>query len=284
VGLVSRVVSQAGAACGLVLALAACGSSPTNPDPIDPPPANQPPVIESIALSAPRAEVEEEVRVTATVRDAETPVEQLIFEWAADTGTFAGQGASVTWRAPADAATPADVVLRLLVREPYGTAPAGGQRPEHRVNANSSAIRLHNSPRELAELALRFLSDFANSSVPADACVREFSDSCRGKLDERLQIEDNRRMYQILSSSLRLRSVSVDENRMAGGMRVDCGFTSRIKECDPSIPNCSVGAIESVVGDCVLTAVYEQSRWWLCDSNFLGTQVPSMRLFFGAPR
>jgi hypothetical protein len=29
-----------------------------------------------------------------------------------------------------------------------------------------------------------------------------------------------------------------------------------------------------------LTGVYEQGRWWLCDSNFNGAVVPGFRSFF----
>jgi hypothetical protein len=277
-------------ACVLACAGAAgCGGSATNPTPPPPPPppVNQVPVIESIASDVQRAEVGTDVRFTATVRDPETPVDRLIFEWAADSGTFTGQGASVTWRPADNASTPADFVIRLTVREQYGTAPPGGQRPEHRVTADSSPVRVHNSPKELGDMAMRFLNDFANSSVSADTCIRDFSDSCPGKKTEREQIADNRRDYQILSSSLSLREVSVATDRMSGRVRVDCAFTSRVLACVPgtSVPNCAVGATERVVGDCLLTAIYQQNRWWLCDSTFADGQLlsqPARRGFWSA--
>jgi len=265
------------------LAAHACGGSPTSPGPQPQPTPNAPPVIESIAVERTRVEVNTEVAVIATVRDAETPVSQLTYEWTASAGTFTGQGPSVSWRPPANVATPADVVIRLTVRELYGTTQAGGQQAEHRVTADSSAIRVHDSPRELGEMAIRFLSDFANSSVSPDTCVREFSDACRGKEQERSDIENNRRDYEILSSSLRLREVTVAEDGLTGDMRVNCAFTSRIKRCHAGIPNCSVGGIESVEGDCLLTAVYEQSRWRLCDSRFAG-DLAVMPAFFGVAR
>jgi hypothetical protein len=247
----------------------ACGGSPTDPEPVNPPPApNQAPNIDSITTSVQRAEIGDSVTVTASVRDAETPVDQLIFEWSADNGTFSGQGASVTWRPADNAATPADVTIRLTVRDVYGSAPAGGTRPEHRVSASGNPIRLHNSQRELGELAMRFLNDFATSSVSPEACVRDFSDSCGGKTDELSEIRDNRVTYDIVSSSLHLRGVSVATSRMSGNMNVDCAFTSRYKRCPPNTPNCQIGGLESVSGSCVMTAVYEQNRWWLCQSNF----------------
>ena len=270
------------AAAALVLC-SACGGSPTSPNPPPPPPpANAAPIIDSITIERTRLEAGEETAVTAAVRDTETPVNQLRYEWSASGGTFQGQAASVTWRAPQGGATPQDYALTLTVIEQYGSANAQGVRPEHRVVATSSPIRVHDSPREVGELALRFLGDFANSSVPANQAVREFSDSCRGKFDELIDIQDNRRDFDIVSSSLQLRSVSVAGNRATASMRVACAFTSRIKQCPPDRPGCPVGSLESVAGDCLLTAVYEQNRWLLCQSNFDGDLVSSMRAFFGA--
>lgn len=276
----SGVLACVIACCAVVYA---CGGSPTNPGPPPPPPPppNQAPVVESISSDVSRLEVGTEVIFTATVRDAETPISQLLFEWAADAGTFSGAGASISWRPPDNATTPADFVIRLTVREPYGTAPPGGERPEHRVTANSNPVRVHNSPKELGDMTMRFLGDFANSSVSPDTCVREFSDSCPEKAVERKEIEGNRRDYQILSSSLRLREVTVSSDRMHAQIRANCAFTSRVLACvpDTSVPNCSVGATERVDGDCLLTAIYERDRWWLCDSKFQGMLVPAMRGF-----
>ena len=103
------------ALAGTVAFAIGCGGSPMDPGPVPPPPAtNQAPNIESITTSAQRIEVDETVTVTASVRDAETPADQLIYEWSADGGTFAGQGASVTWRPAGDAATPANVTTAQL--------------------------------------------------------------------------------------------------------------------------------------------------------------------------
>ena len=282
---------RSAALLGAVMCVAAmygCGGGPPGgPTPQPPPPAaNQPPVIDSVVSSVQRAEVGTEVIFTATVRDAETPVGQLIFEWAADAGTFNGAGSSISWRPPDNATTPADFVIRLTVREQYGTAPAGGQRPEHRVTANSNAVRVHNSVKELGDMAMRFLNDFANSQVSADTCVRDFSNSCPGKAVERSQIQDNRRDYDVLSFSLRLREAVPSSDKMSGRMRVNCAFTSRVKACVPgtSVPNCTVGAIEHVEGDCNTTAVYEQGRWWLCDSTFDNGKLNPLRTGFFSSR
>jgi hypothetical protein len=259
---------------------ASCGSSPVSPGPVTPPVTvvNTPPVVEAIVASATRAEVETDVTITATVRDAETPVAQLKYEWRADAGTFTGEGASVKWRAPKGATTPADYAVRLTVTETYG----GSQ--QNVVNATSPAIRLHDSTKELGDLALRFLGDFANSSVSASTCIREFSDGCRGKADEKADIEANREHFLITGSSLRLQSTRVASSGLSADTTVACTFTSRVIKCPPGSVGCSVGSVGTVAGDCVLTSVYEQQRWWLCTSTFQnGVQLPLwFRSFFSS--
>jgi hypothetical protein len=269
-----------------VLLLSACGGGPAGPGPVPPPPppppGNAPPTIESVTLGTERIEVAEEVTVTATVRDPETPVGELQYAWSAEGGTFSGEGASVRWRPPADAATPADYVLELTVTETYGAADANGTRPSHTVKASSAAVRVHDSPGEIGGLAMAFLRDFARSTVKPDDAVREFSDSCEGKSDEREDIEFNRKYFDIISSSLRLVNTSVASTRMAGSARVACGFTSRLKACPPNRTDCKVGVTERVSGDCIVETVYEERRWWLCESSFHGDRPSSMRWFFGA--
>ena len=265
---------------------AACGDSPVKPGPIvPPPPANNPPTVESITLSSTRIEADTDISVAATVRDTETPVEQLAYAWSADAGTFSGTGAAVRWRAPKEAATPAEYTLRLAVTETYGSTSSTGTRPQHVINATSAAVRVHDSPKEIGEMALRFLRLFASSTVGSDLALQEFSDSCSGKRAEKSDIDDNRRDFTILSSSLTLSSARVTSPWSRGDARVRCSFSSRRVNCPAGSPStCRVGATESVAGDCNLTAVYEQQRWLLCDSTFSGTLLPATYGFFGRPR
>lgn len=281
------------------IVLYACGAAPNSPGGVPTPPIsispgsgpaqNSAPVIESIAVSSERTEIDGEITVTADVKDVETPLDQLRFEWKADQGTFSGEGASVKWRAPKGIATPADFPLTLTVTETYGVPDVSGVRPQNVATATSAPIRVHDSPKELGDMSLRFLSNFANSPVSTSTCLKEFSDSCRGKADEKIDIDNNRAYYLILSSSLDLKSVSIGSSRSFANMTVACAFTSRIVSCSPSnpaSPACSaVGSIESVKGNCNLTGVYEQKRWWLCDSTFAakGLLPASMRGFFGRP-
>ena len=278
-----RRVLAASLAC---LLLGACGSPPSGPGPVTPPPppppVNQPPQIESVTVSTNRTEVDTSVTVTATVRDPETPIEQLGFEWLADAGAFSGQGPSVTWTVPKGAPTPNDYAVTVTVTETYGPANAQGVRSSNVVKASSSAVRVHDSPRELSELSMRFLSDFANSAVPASTAVREFTDSCGGKAEERIDIEENRIKFEILSSSLSMKNVSVSSDRQRANTTVACTFTSKRVKCLPNDPpSCRVGDVGTVTGDCLLTERYEQNRWWLCTSGFDGRVTGSLRGFFG---
>src|SRR6185295_15570418 len=94
-----RQIVKVLAAAAVAAALGnACGGSPSSPTPpvtqppVVPPsaPANNLPVIDSIALRGTRpseppnfADLSETITVVAKVRDDETPVEQLTYEWSA---------------------------------------------------------------------------------------------------------------------------------------------------------------------------------------------------------
>jgi hypothetical protein len=188
----------------------------------------------------------------------------------------------VKWRAPKGATTPADYAIRLTVTETYNASNAVGGSQQNIVTATSPVIRLHDSPKELGDLGLTFLGDFANSSVSPSACVRDFSDTCRGKADEKADVEYNREHFTIVGSSLRLQNVRIAASAMTADVNIACSFTSRIIKCDPGSVGCVAGVVGTAAGDCALTAVYEQQRWWLCSSRFLnGVALPAaFRSFF----
>ena len=273
--------------------LPGCGGSSNSPTPVTQPPSPVPPssgssvnlapVIESVAISAERMEIDSELTLTASVKDEETAVDQLKFDWTAEAGTFSGEGASVKWRPPAGAKTPADYSIKLSVTEAYGTPDSSGARRMNVSTATSPSVRVHNSPKELGEMSIRFLSDFATSQVPAGTCLRDFTDSCKGKAEERSDIEANRAHFDIIDSSLTLRFVNANLGAGSANMTVACSFTSKIKACDPGDKSCVVGDVGTARGDCVLTGKYEDKRWWLCDSHFNGRLLGAMRSFFGRP-
>lgn len=278
-------------AAALAAASFACGDPPIGPGPspqptpTPTPSVNAPPVVDGIAASAPRVEVNSAVTLTATVRDAETAVGQLQFAWKADAGTFDGQGATVTWRPPAQITAPTNYTISLTVTENYD---AGAR--QNVVNANGPTVRVHDSVKELGDLAMAFLRDFANSTVSANSCIRDFSVNCSGRDEERRDIEDNRRRYEVIGSSLRLTSVRLNADATRGDMAVACSFTSRVVHCDPPDPNdpetlgCVVGNTGTLTGNCTMTGIYEQDRWWLCTSNFnrIGLAPPGFGKFLSS--
>src|SRR5918993_1514043 len=111
----------------LALAVSGCGDSkpPTQPPPPPPPvnndpPANTRPAIDSITVQGRRpkqparfADVREAIDVSAVVRDPETPIEELTYQWSATAGTFNGTGRAVTWTAPDAIAQPTTVTITL---------------------------------------------------------------------------------------------------------------------------------------------------------------------------
>ena len=246
---------------------------------------NQPPIVSGISSrsSRPRApsafaDLDDTLTVTATVTDPETPADQLRYEWSADVGTFAGTGREVTWRAPPQATTPADVRLNLTVVETYQTVNEQGLpvTAEHRV-PGLFAVRLHASAREVRDLAVEFLTEFSQQRVSPDQMVRNFSDSCAGKGQERDQVRDNQRDFTITAYTVDPNPpVEVDFGgvcRDRGRVGDACAYVA-VRWDSIFKPS---GRREIATGIGQLNAIYENSRWRLCDSDFLGTTTSGRR-------
>jgi hypothetical protein len=281
------------AVAALVLAAAAvatrCGGNPAKPSPNPGGGGTTPnaaPTVKSITASDSRAEVGVPVTLTATVEDAETPIDNLTYAWTADNGTFAGTGRVVTWTPGADAVTPGDFTVTLTVTERYTS---GSSVLENKATGTVT-IHVNNSPKELADLSLRFLTEFADSKILPDQCVAEFSDSCPGKKAEREDIIDNRHDFQILASSLHPTGLQLSPSRTTATVHTACTFTSRVITTSPQSGGCRAnpgscifGSVQTVDGDCWTTNVYDKGRWWLCESHFSGEGPLTSfeRAFFG---
>ena len=285
-----RSLTAAACVLGAGALVATCGGGPSSPSPSpgdgNPLPANTPPSVKSITASAARAEVGQPISLSATVEDAETPVDSLTYQWTASNGTFAGTGRSVTWTPGSDAATPADFTITVTVIERY----TSGSTTKENTASGTTTIHVNNSPKELAERSLRFLNDFANSKVSPEQCVAEFSDSCRGKKEELENVIDNRHDFEIMASTLRHTSLQIDPSFTKATVHTACSFTSRVITnspqsggCTAAPSSCRFGSTQTVDGDCWTTGVYERGRWWLCDSHFTprGTLTAFARAFFG---
>jgi hypothetical protein len=263
-----------GASCAIVvtgaLIASACGGNPTQPTAsapatigVTPPVVNLAPVITSLAIG-PRIEAEDDLSVSANVQDADTPLDQLIYHWSVEpaSGAFVGSGRHVVWTAPRGQRTPGVYVFNVTVIDQYVSA---GQPRENTTSA-SLPVHYNDSHKETADLALAYLSDYANYSVAPEQIVRNFSDHCPGKLVELQAVQNNRRDYQILGGDFSVALTGLYDDRTVGEVVAPCTFRSISK---------ATGKTVTTAGTCRLTTVYEDWRWMLCDSRFSTNTGPS---------
>jgi hypothetical protein len=255
----------------LSVLIGACGSGSGGPEPTPtptptptpgppPPPANAPPTITSLTSSSSRVEADETVDFSADVQDAETPVDQLTYEWSAAPmgGTFRGSGRKVTWQAPHLQPTPAVYTITLTVTE-----------KDLKVTS-SVQVHYNDSYREVTRLGTDFLVDkFGNYNISPQECVSNFSDSCPGKREELSQIQGNRQNFQILSATFSPDTITLNADKTSGTVSGPCVFQDIVK---------ATGRRERVSGICTLTTVYENWQWYLCDSHFTGTGTTPLSL------
>jgi len=188
-------------------------------------------------------------------------------------------------RRPHDAATPLNVDLTLTVTEHYQTTDASGL-PVTRDNITTlvTTVSLHNSVKEVGDLAVLYLEDFSAQSQSPDQMLRNFT-QCAGRSAERDDIVANQATRSIKRHTIG--SASVKPIAFGG----DCSFEgdsgSRTRTGDAciavpadwrSIVTKKVAATDPAVGSCEhssgtdrLTGFYQNNRWWLCDSDFDGT-------------
>lgn len=267
----------------LVLPIAGCGGSsgPTGPTPPPPqqPPANNQPVIESVTIRNTRArvpqnfaDVSDTIEVSAVVRDDETAVSQLQFQWTATNGTFTGTGAAVTWKPDPSAATPADVSITLKVVERYGH-PGGELNWEHSIS-RSAGTRLHHSAREVGDMSRRFLTEFSKPQTNKDLqdIMRDFNAAAcpdAGEIEaERGDVTRHYTNFVMHDYEIGEAAVTLD----FGGV---CALNVRGDAC-AAIPvfwdssDSRTGERRQTSGTSRISASYSSSdgRWWLCSSRF----------------
>jgi hypothetical protein len=267
-------VLVAALAVACAAAAAQCSGSPTAPPPPRP---NAAPVVRAVDVSRTQLDSGQDLDVTATVEDAETAPDLLRYAWTAQAGAFTGEGRSVRWRAPADGPAP-EYTLTVTVTESY--IGAGGIPAEHRVTGASAPVRVNDGMREMRLLAETFLSDFEDSTKSAEYCVRNFTDSCRGKRDELGDIQRNRKDFTIVGAKHDITSITLNSGWpecTAPAGPASCALV--IAPVDWRSLNNSTGAIERQTGQAFLTGVYEGQRWWLCDSRYFGPPTLSGRPF-----
>ena len=224
--------------------------------------SNTAPVITSIVAQGKRvgqpanfADYGETITVTAVVEDAQTNPALLTYTWHACGGAFAGTGRQVEWQTPATGASATTCMVELIVSD------------GPRVVARTLPVRLHNSSAEIGALALRFLEEFADSNLPADLVVRDFSDSCKGKSEEQGQIAENRKNYRILSYIYGAAKTTVAFGGLCKSKTADACVITPAEWRSTYLPT---GQLEIAKGISTISGVYRGSRWWLCDSLFDG--------------
>jgi hypothetical protein len=234
--------------------------------------AGAPPVIQSIVAQGTRAEepaqfadLNETVNVSATVTDADSTAGSLQYTWSADVGTISGTGAKVTWQAPASAATPVKATITLSVTD-GATAVTG-----------TSAVSLHDSTKEIGDIATLFLVNFSKSEVPVDTVMKDFTPECPGTAGERQDVINNRTGFVITSWNVAPPQVTVSFGagcQTVHGLRQGDGCSYSQVRWDS---NKVGGGTDSVEGVDQIAAVFLSDRWWLCSSDFDGHHLNGSR-------
>jgi hypothetical protein len=240
---------------------------------------NTPPAIQSITV-APRAESGDEVAVMAVAQDQETNPTNLVYEWTAPGGSFAGAGASVRWTAPGVAGPTAfDLTLTLIER--YTVAVAGGGEEVHENRATGKAtVHVNDSSREITTLSTTFIDDFLHSDRSPEYCVRNFTDTCVvGKREELNDIRNVRQMFindparssmgpasiAFYDAASTTRPVAPSQAAFAD-LRAPCRFAATSK---------ATGEFGIATGTCQLTHIYENWQWRQCESHLLNPSSSS---------
>lgn len=276
----------------LTLSLIACGGSkpPTQPQPpptVNPPvntdpPANTKPIIDSITVQGRRprqparfADIRETVDVSASVRDPETAVEELVYQWTATVGTatigtFTGTGRVVTWTAPDSIGAPTQVTITLKVVENFGH-PGQAKIFSHDTTATVT-IALHDSQKEVGKMAVDFLDAFSQPKTITDwrQVMRDFNRSvCPDPSEfdsERESVEEHIRSFTMHAYTIGQPNVTVGFGSVCfGNLPGDACSSARVTWD-------STGPLGRAVARGVdhLTAVYSTNdqRWFLCSSRF----------------
>jgi hypothetical protein len=284
---------------GLLAGIAAAcsdGNSPVKPDPIDPGPRviNSPPVIGAFTVQGTRsnepanfADLSEEIPVKVDVSDAESAIGSLTFNWSATVGSFAGEGASVVWKAPAQATTPTDVAISPEVVERYTSQ---GRTVENKVTG-ATTLSLHDSIKEVGEMARQFLLDFSDSSKSVAQVMRNFEPTCYGTDAETRDVTINRELFQIVSSNIGPAHATIAfggicpypgqpirNKRGDACSRITAYWRSRFLKDNPESGN-KVGDFTEAWGTDHIASMYyrDQKRWRLCDSQFEGSHTLRLR-------
>jgi hypothetical protein len=283
----SRTLGLLVAAAAAIAAVNACGSSspPTTPPPVvTPPPVNAMPSVSAITVQGRRlrqparfADAAETIDVSAAVTDAETPVDELTYEWTAPVGSFTGTGRNVTWTAPADVSVPTEVTLTVKVTERYGHP---GQPKDFSQNVSATqTLSLHDSRKEVGEMSVRFLTEFSKPQSNKDwrDVMKDFKASVCPKPSE---FDEERADVERHYNNFFMHNFRVDPASTSVNFGGSCAVPTRLPlagDACSSVPvlwdstDIATGSRKTTRGTDYIAAAYAPAdgRWWLCASQFI---------------
>jgi hypothetical protein len=215
------------------------------------------------------ADLDETINVTAVVSDDETPPDQLDYQWSAPAGGFNGSGRTVTWTAPH---TTGPVVLTVVVVEKYqSTDDRGLPVTKENQTTGTITVNVHDSRGEVSDMAYTFLLEFSRQSPSPQEILRNFSDACPGKSSELTDVVVNQRDGIITSYTL-------DQPQVTIAFGSTCTFVAHgARSADAcayvhahwhTIDRTTHQDRPDVVGIDQVGAVFDGTRWWLCDSDW----------------
>jgi hypothetical protein len=152
-------------------------------------------------------------------------------------------------------------MIRVTVRDPAFLS----------ATMATPAIRVNDGLREMRQLAETFLGDFIVTANPPAFCVRNFSDSCPGKQQELEDIRLNRENFIIKTGESTYRVTEVHLNSGWLQCTAPGGPSTCALVVAPSrfvSENRHSGQTEVAPGTALISGIFEQNQWRLCDSRF----------------
>jgi hypothetical protein len=218
------------------------------------------------------------------VTDAESQISDLKFNWSAAEGTFSGTGSSVIWKAPATIQAPTELMINLEVVETYKSQ---GKSVDNKVTG-SAPLSLHDSVREVGDMARQFLLDFSDSTLTdIPYIMRNFQPDCYGTAAETSQVTDNRRNFRIIEWRVDPATTTISFGGLfpfplrppqRGDARalVRTFWRSTVLR---TFEDLTAGQEKIANGIDHVAAFYyrDQKRWRLCDSQYEGSDPSTLR-------
>ncbi|MBI2220103.1 MAG: hypothetical protein HYU53_02730 [Acidobacteria bacterium] len=269
------MTSRTGVACTVAAIVAVqCGggrSAPTAPAAVGP--ANATPVVRSVTVSRTNIDAGQEVTLGAIVDAAAKSYEQLRYEWTVSprAGVLVPDGPQARWRSPGADPVPASYVVTVTVVKPSSQVDASGSAVsvEQRSVGSSPTIMVNDARREMMAHGETFFQDVANADIAPEVSTRNFSDACSGKQAALAEITAQRAAYaqvsvtyalQLYRRSTEWTHCTAPDGAARCALMVYSIEWMRTRRADL--------VQERATGTQYLRGVYEQNRWWLCESRF----------------